>query len=78
MVKFTTLPGITFYVINTRTSRMLSFGAVEMASKEIHGLFSTKVPTPLIVIKNTPDGAKMINLSIELTKEEIQNKLTSS
>src|SRR4051812_5888341 len=78
VVKFTTLPGITFYVINTRTNRMLSFGAVEMASQEIYGLRSTKVPTPIVVIKNTPDGAKIVGLSTESTVETIQNKLTST
>lgn len=77
MIKFTTIPGITFYVINVRTSRMLSFGAIEMASQEIFGLCSTKIPTPIIVIKNTPTGAKIIEFTGELTAKTIESQLST-
>lgn len=76
MVKFTTTPGVTFYVINAKTNRMLSFGAIEMASTEIFGLRNTKVPTLLIIIKNTPDGAKVVNLK-DGTVAQIESQLAA-
>lgn len=78
MVKFTTLPGITFYIINVRTGRMLSFAAIEMASQEISGLISAKIATPIIVVKNTPDGAKIIQIPSETDVKSIETTLSSN
>lgn len=74
MPAFTFLPGVTYYIINVRTGRALSFGALETAAKEISGL---RPATPLIVVKNTSEGPRIVFFAEgKLTAEEIQETIS--
>jgi hypothetical protein len=71
----TMISGITYYLINKRTNRMLSFAGQETAANEIFNLWSTKVPTPLIVIKDDNGYAKVLNFANCKTIEQIKSVL---
>lgn len=74
----TTIPNTSFYMLNLRTNRMLSFGGVETAALEIFNLQATKKPPRIIVIKDKPTGPMFIDLTPNMTAKMIEEVLKTS